>query len=46
MTFWRIYINCILVDLAMFPDSTEEAEVIKSLVIFGFAPEITIKKSK
>jgi hypothetical protein len=46
MVLWRIYINYVLIDVAMFCESIIELDALNHLINFGgFDPLITIKKS-
>ena len=47
MTLWRIYVDHLLVDIAIFNDSIVEADVLEFLIKNGgFDSEITVIKSK
>lgn len=47
MSLWRIYVNHVLIDVALFYSSTIESDVLEFLIINGgFDSTITVIKQK
>lgn len=47
MTLWRIYVNHVLIDVALFYNFTVESDVLEFLIKYGgFDSAITVIKTK